>query len=60
MNHNPVAVNDLVHTKAGGPSMIVRSIAGDTARCEWFDETNELCTGSFPVADLKVIIRGRR
>lgn len=50
---------DIVRLKAGGPPMVVRSVSGDTAYCQWYSEV-DLHQGTFLFSSLRDIGRERR
>ena len=50
---------DIVRLKAGGPPMVVRSVSGDTAYCQWYAGV-DLHQGTFLFSSLRDIGRERR
>ena len=50
---------DIVRLKAGGPPMVVRSVSGDTAYCQWYSEV-DLHQGTFLFSSLRDVGRERR
>lgn len=50
---------DIVRLKAGGPPMVVRSVSGDTAYCQWYAGV-DLHQGTFLFSSLRDINHERR
>ena len=47
-------IGDKVVLKSGGPTMTVKSVNDDFARCQWFDKNQELKEGGFPCDALEL------
>ena len=59
MDTEQFETGDVVRLKAGGPPMVVRSVSGDTAYCQWYAGV-DLHQGTFLFSSLQDIGRERR
>ena len=54
-----IETGDIVRLKSGGPPMVVRSVSGDTAYCQWYAGV-DLHQGTFLFSSLRDINHERR